>query len=90
MPQSIEEKRDRFSRIFPSRVEKLMKALEILENCSNKSNYDWTPDTVQRVWVEIGKQFCQVAGEYELDLQILLDGQDLKNIDTTHPLEESK
>lgn len=80
------EKRDRFGRMFPARVEKLVKNLELLQNCSNKSSYDWTPDLVQRAWVEIAKTLQTGAKCFGLDLAITLNGKNIKDIDTTKKL----
>ena len=80
------EKRDRFARIFPPRVEKLVKSLEVLTNCSVKSSYDWTPDLVQRAWLEIAKALATAAKSFDLDLTITLDGVNIKNIDTSKKL----
>ena len=83
MAETQAQKRDRFARIFPARVEKLIKALDVLENCSSKSNYDFDEDLVKRCWIEIGKQFSHVASSFDVDLHILLDGRDIKHIDTS-------
>ena len=80
------EKRDRFARIFPARVEKLVKSLEVLLNCSNTSSYDWTPDLVQRAWVEIAKTLQTAAKSFGLNLVITLDGKNVREIDTTKKL----
>ena len=80
------EKRDRFARIFPPRVEKLVKSLEVLTNCSSKSSYDWTPDLVQRAWLEIAKTLSTAAKSFGLDLEIRLNGQDIRTIDTSKAL----
>ena len=79
----MNEKRDRFARLFPDRAQKLIKSLDILANCSNKSNYEFDVDLVKRCWLEIGKQFSHVASSFEVDLHILLDGRDIKHIDTS-------
>ena len=76
------EKRERFSRIFPARAEKLVKNVELLCNCSNKSSYDWTPDLVKRAWLEIAKTLATSAKSFGLDLVIELDGVDIRDIDT--------
>ncbi len=85
----MNEKRDRFSRLFPARVEKLIKGLEVLENCSSKSNYEFDEDLVKRCWIEIGKQFSQAARAFDIDLHIQLDGKDLKDYDTSKSLEDT-
>ena len=80
------EKRDRFARIFPPRVEKLVKSLEVLTNCSSKSSYDWTPDLVKRAWLEIAKTLAVAAKSFDLDLVIELDGVDIRDINTKKKL----
>lgn len=76
------ERRERFSRIFPARVEKMVKNLDLLCNCSNKSSYDWTPDLVQRAWIEIAKTLQTGAKSFGLNLIITLDGKNIRDIDT--------
>ena len=80
------EKRDRFSRIFPARVDKLVKTLDLLCNCSSKSSYDWTPDLVQRAWVEIAKALQTAAKSFGLNLVITLNGKNIREIDTSKKL----
>ena len=80
------ERRDRFARMFPSRVEKLVKNLDLLCNCSNKSSYDWTPDLVQRAWIEIAKTLQTGAKSFGLNLIITLDGKNIREIDTSKKL----
>lgn len=81
------EKRDRFSRIFPPRVEKLVKSLEVLTNCSSKSSYDWTPDLVKRAWLEIAKALSVAAKSFGVELVIELDGVDIRDINTKNKLD---
>ena len=88
MPQSSAEKRDRFARMFPPRVEKLCKQLELLENCTSKSNYEWTPDLVQRAWVEIALKLQDTCAAYDMKLNIELDGKNVALYDTSKPLED--
>ena len=88
MPQSSEEKRDRFKRMFPPRVEKLVKTMGLLENCTSKSNYEWNDDLVQRAWVEIAKSLRDTAKAYDLELDISLNGNEVQFIDTSKPLSE--
>lgn len=82
----MNEKRDRFARLYPDRVQRLMKSLEVLTNCSNKSNYEFDDDLVRRTWIEIGKQFHHAAAEFDTDFVVLLNGQNVSDIDTSEPL----
>ena len=83
----MNEKRDRFSRLYPDREKRLIKGLEVLENCSNKSNYEFDEDLVKRTWIEIGKQFEQVSRAFDVDFQVTLDGKELIDYDTSQPLQ---
>ena len=86
MAQSSEEKRDRFARMFPPRVEKLVDQMRLLENCTSKSNYEWTEDTVKRAWVEIAKRLQDTAKAYDMDLTVMLNGDEVEFIDTSEPI----
>lgn len=77
------DKRDRFARLFPDRAQKLIKSLGILANCSNKSNYEFDVDLVTRVWIEVAKQFHTAAKCFDVDFQVLIDGKDIAEIDTS-------
>lgn len=83
----MNEKRDRFARLYPDRVKKLIKSLEVLTNCSNKSNYEFDEDLVRRTWIEIGKHFQLAAAEFDTDFTVLLNGANVADIDTTEPLQ---
>ena len=86
MPQPLEERQDRFKRMFPPRVETLVKTLKLLGNCTNKSNYDWNQDLVKRAWIEIAKKLQDTAGRYDMDLTIHLNGDEINTLDTAEPL----
>ena len=88
MSQSISEKKDRFSRIFPKRVETLVKTADLLVNCTSKSNYEWNEDTVKRVWIEVAKVFKTAARAYGLELTVMLNGDEVEFLDTSKKLEE--
>lgn len=87
MAQSSAEKRDRFARMFPPRAEKLIDQFRLLQNCTSKSNYEWTEDTVKRAWIEIAKALQETAAAYDLELDISLNGDEVQFIDTSKPLE---
>ena len=86
MPQSSAEKRDRFARMFPPRVEKLTDTLRLLENCTAKSNYEWNEDLVKRSWIEIAKKLRDTAKAYDMELTVMLDGDEVQYIDTSEPI----
>ena len=48
-----ETKKQRFDRIAEARREKILDALRLLENCSNKSNYEYTAEEVEDIFASI-------------------------------------
>ena len=74
MPQSLEERTDRFARIFPHRVEKLVKSFDLLGNCTSKSSYAWDDQLVRKVWVHILVAVTETAKSYGLSVEFTVDG----------------
>ncbi len=72
--------------MFPPRAQKLVDQFRLLENCTSRSNYEWTEDTVKRAWIEIAKALQVTAAAYDLELEISLNGDEVQFIDTSHPL----
>ena len=58
------EKRERFARVFPNRVDTLRDTLRKIANCSNKGNYDWDNEKVQDAWILIAEEFTTAARQY--------------------------
>lgn len=48
-----ETRSDRFRRLAQKRVTAVMKKLEVLSNLSNKSQYEWTDDEIERAFEAI-------------------------------------
>ena len=87
MPQPLEERQDRFKRMFPPRIETLVKTLKLLGNCTNKSNYAWNQDLVKRAWIEVAKKLEDTAALYDVEFTVTVDGEPVITIDTTEPLQ---
>ena len=73
-----QDKKQAFSRIFPPRVEKLIKALEVMSNCSNKSGYAWNQALVHDVWVTIAQIFQEKAKLFGVDFVVMVDGTEVQ------------
>ena len=69
-----QEKKEAFNRIFPPRVEKLIKALDVLSNCSNKSGYIWNQALIHDVFVTIAQIFQEKAKLFGVKFEVLVDG----------------
>lgn len=50
---SSEERHRRFKRLATQRTRNTLKAIRVLGNCSNRSNYDYTQDEVRKIFREI-------------------------------------
>lgn len=46
---TTEERRARFLRLAPRRTQRVLRAMDILANCSNNSNYVYTPDQARKI-----------------------------------------
>lgn len=47
------EKRERFEKVASNRVQRIIDTLNLLKNCSNKSNYEYTEADVELMFKEI-------------------------------------
>jgi hypothetical protein len=86
MTQPIAEKRDRFKRMFPPRVEKLVDTMRLIGNCTNKQNYDWDEDLVKRCWIEIAKMLEETADLFGVKFSVQVNDVPVIEIDTNEPL----
>lgn len=80
MAQSQQEKRQRFARMFPPRIEKLVDQFRVIGNCSNKSNYDYNAETVAKVWIHIIDSMCEAGEKYGLNFQFTINGKSLSEL----------
>ena len=62
-----QEKANRFSRMFPPRIKQMAKQIKLIENCSNKHNYEFAyTDTVALFFIVIFKELTLVARKFDL------------------------
>ena len=79
MDESI--KRSKLIEIFPPRVEKLIKALQVAGNCSKKSAYGWDQDIMHDIWVQIARAFAKTADSFGVRFEVLVDGVEVDYIE---------
>lgn len=48
-------KRERFEKVASTRVQKVIDMLNLLQNCANKGNYEYTDEDVQKMFEAINK-----------------------------------
>tara|TARA_R100000988_G_C3966046_1_gene148847 strand:- start:533 stop:787 length:255 start_codon:yes stop_codon:yes gene_type:complete len=65
-----QEKRARFARMFPARVDTLRDTLRKIANCSNKGNYEWDAEKVQKAWELIALEFADTADKYGISFEV--------------------
>lgn len=75
-----QEKADRFNRMFPPRIKQMAKQIKLIENCSNKHNYEWTyTDTVAKFFIVIFKELTLVARKFDLVVDVSIDGKSIED-----------
>lgn len=61
---SQENKRERFVRIVEARTNKILSMIELLGNCSNKANYDYTEEDVKKIFSAIEKSVKEAKAKF--------------------------
>lgn len=62
------DKRLRFEKVAAKRVEKIVHYLNLLGNCSNKSNYEYTKKDVDKMFKEIQSALNRNKTKFEIEL----------------------
>ena len=73
-------KRERFSRVFPSRVDKIRDALRILGNCSS-NNYEWDESRVKQCFGLLFREFITTARLFGLTVTAQINGTEIRTLD---------
>lgn len=60
----MSNKRENFEKIATGRVQKILKNLELLGNCSNTSYYDYNKDDVDKIFKAISKKLNATKSQY--------------------------
>lgn len=61
-------KRERFKKVAAYRVQKVISFLSLLENCSNRNNYEYTDDDINYMFDEIGKALKDCKSAYSNEI----------------------
>lgn len=61
-------KRQRFEKVASNRVQKIIDTLNLLQNCSNRNNYEYSETDVERMFSEIQKSFKDAKDAYLKEL----------------------
>lgn len=61
-------KRNRFENVASNRVQRILDTLQLLQNCSNKNNYEYTEKDVDRMFSEISSAVKAARQAYVREL----------------------
>lgn len=61
-------KRQRFEKVAANRVQKILDTLQLLKNCSNRNNYEYTNHDVEQMFSEISKELKDTRATYANEL----------------------
>lgn len=62
---SQEMKEERFKRIAENRTNRIIEAIRLLGNCSNKSNYAYTEDDVKKIFSAIETELKETKQKFQ-------------------------
>lgn len=63
------EKRERFEKVASNRVQRIIDTLNLLKNCSNRSNYEYSADDVELMFSSINKSLKDAKAAFVNELE---------------------
>ena len=78
---TLNQKEQRFLRMFPPRMKQLDNQIRLVQNCSRKDGYEWDfTDTVPTFFIVIFKDLTLWAKNFGLDIDVTIGGRDIEDI----------
>ncbi len=62
------QKRERFEKVAGNRVQRILDTLQLLKNCSNRNNYEYSESDVEQMFSEITKALKESRAAYTNEL----------------------
>lgn len=59
-----EAKKERFKKVAVQRTNRILEALRLLGNCSNKGNYDYTEKDIKKIFNAIDKELKATKSKF--------------------------
>ena len=53
--ESNKKRRERFEKVASNRVQRVLDTLNLLQNCANRNNYEYSEKDVEQMFAEINK-----------------------------------
>lgn len=60
----MNKKRERFEKVAVARVNKVIKDLKLLGNCSNRNNYDYSEKDIKKIFSVIDSEIKKMKARY--------------------------
>ena len=75
---SSTEKRARFGKVFSTRVEKLLEALQAMAKTANLEIYEFDDELVKKLFIELAKQFRATAHRFGIEFEVSIDREPIE------------
>lgn len=62
------KKRERFEKVAGNRVQRVLDTLQLLKNCSNRNNYEYSESDVEQMFSEISRVMKESRAAYTSEL----------------------
>lgn len=59
------EKKERFKKVAEQRTNKVLKMIELLGNCANTNNYEYTEEEVKKIFSAIDAQLNETKAKFK-------------------------
>lgn len=64
----VSKKRQRFEKVAGSRVCKVLDTIQLIKNCANRNNYEYSVKDVDKMFSEISKALKEAQATYKNEL----------------------
>ena len=77
----LNEKEQRFLRMFPPRMKQLDNQIRLVQNCSRKDGYEWNfTDIVPDFFIVVFRNLTLCAKKFGLDVDVKINGRDIEDV----------
>jgi len=78
---TLNQKEQRFLRMFPPRMKQLDKQIRLVQNCSRKDGYEWDfTDTVPTFFIVVFHRLTLCAKKFGLQVEVKFEGRDIEDV----------
>ena len=77
----LNQKEQRFLRMFPPRMKQLDNQIRLVQNCSRRDGYEWDfTDLVPTYFIVIFVNLTRCAKKFGLDVDVTIKGRDIEDV----------